>query len=423
MKYDSYSILLKNEKIIISQSLFQQWRSCETAHALTAIIGIVLATLHYEYNYSPNRNSTNCLQSDLDTQLYLIANVLTTFISLWFLVMRHLLKSEWEKSIMEEEKFLKLVITLTKKMTYVPKKGLELFKSSRLIEIIILLIIPIPYIDWHIYIPLRYNYQTIWTCYTYNEIAYFFMFSRFMFLIRALANYTPYENYIARRYCQQNRVSPNLRFSFKCMLKRSPIFRTVTFLAIPSLFMLAQMLRIFERPLDEITGKDFQNPLNALWLIFASMSSAGYGDFFPISFFGRTAVVFAYIIAAFSLSIIIVRFGRSVSLNDKQHQAFVSILITTTAARAIQAGFKYFISKRKRGRGHPESLQLYIKFKERILDFQGKKDELNQISGKNDQNLKDVRQLSKSLDNEVNRLIRQADHLSRIVCNMKRNSL
>ncbi|CAG9310423.1 unnamed protein product [Blepharisma stoltei] len=419
---ENLSLRRKNRRIDISQELFSKWRACETVHAIFAIIGIVVVTLDYEYSYSNDRNSTNCSISTRRTDLYLILNLLTTFISLWFLLLRYYIKNRRESYLSEKEIYIPVTMSLSKFPVEQVYDKKPFFTKLRIIEIVTLLIIPYPYVDWKIYIPLRHQYETIWTCYTFAEVTYFFMFARFMFLIRALANYTPYENYIARRYCQKNHVSANLRFSFKCMMKKSPVIKTITFMAIPSLFILSQMLRIFERPLDEITGQDFQNPLNALWCMFASMSTVGYGDFYPISICGRIAVVLGYIMGALSLTIVIVRFGSFVSLNEKQNKAFMSILMTSAAAITIQAGMKYFVSKIKRGKGHPISVSLYGKYKEAVYDFQHKKGELNEIVGQKEKAIKEARARCANIDAEVNRLLKKADNLSKMIRNMNNDT-
>mmetsp|Transcript_7081 Transcript_7081/g.6930 ORF Transcript_7081/g.6930 Transcript_7081/m.6930 type:complete len:87 (+) Transcript_7081:536-796(+) len=86
------------------------------------------------------------------------------------------------------------------------------------------------------------------------------MHFRCIFLLRALANYSPYENYLARLYCKKHNVNPDINFSFKCIFRKAPIIWTIIAIQIPTIFLLGTTLRVIERPLSNITDQDFANP-------------------------------------------------------------------------------------------------------------------------------------------------------------------
>jgi len=46
-------------------------------------------------------------------------------------------------------------------------------------------------------------------------------------------------------------------------------------------------LKIFEGPLSEVTGEDYTSIVNCCWNVVITLTSVGYGDFSPKSFFGR----------------------------------------------------------------------------------------------------------------------------------------
>ena len=46
-------------------------------------------------------------------------------------------------------------------------------------------------------------------------------------------------------------------------------------------------LQMFESPLDDITGNNFKSMNNCIWNVIVTLTSVGYGDISPNSFFGR----------------------------------------------------------------------------------------------------------------------------------------
>ena len=120
----------------------------------------------------------------------------------------------------------------------------------------LLLIQPYPGMHVRVNIPFKYLDESLTTCYTLSELFYCIMFLRLLLLVRAIANYTPYENYVARRYCHRYGVRPNMRFSFKCMMKMYPMPIVVFVIGIPSMIILGCMVRLFERPLIDLTMKE-----------------------------------------------------------------------------------------------------------------------------------------------------------------------
>ena len=102
------------------------------------------------------------------------------------------------------------------------KKYKNTTKLSMIAEVIVVLLFPYPYYDINIYIPLRYNFHTITTCYKLSDFLYCVMFLRFYLLIRAISNYSMFQNEMARIYIAKYNIRPSLLFSCKCMLLAYP---------------------------------------------------------------------------------------------------------------------------------------------------------------------------------------------------------
>lgn len=47
------------------------------------------------------------------------------------------------------------------------------------------------------------------------------------------------------------------------------------------------ILKIFESPLNDVTGQDFSSMQNCMWNVIITLTSVGYGDIYPKSLLGR----------------------------------------------------------------------------------------------------------------------------------------
>ena len=78
----------------------------------------------------------------------------------------------------------------------------------------------------------------------------------------------------------------DFEFSVKGQFKAQPSLSLIV-TTLVSVFACAQMLRIYERPLSEYSGQNFNMFPTSLWNIIVTMSTVGYGDVYPKSRFGR----------------------------------------------------------------------------------------------------------------------------------------
>lgn len=222
------------------------------------------------------------------------------------------------------------------------------------VEILILLVFPYPYIDTDVEMPQETlrddgseaHYVTL--CYKLSEFLYLFMFTRLVFVLRALFNLTPYLANPARLYCARHGVSANVRFSFKCILKTNPL-QLIFCILVPSFFLFAVFLRVFERPYTDISLLDFQSYLNAVWCCAVTMSTIGYGDVFPSTNLGRAIAVLCSMWGVVTFSMILYALETNLYLSRPQNKAFTEIQRSKTGIRVIVAGLTLNIIKSKHG--------------------------------------------------------------------------
>ncbi len=94
-------------------------------------------------------------------------------------------------------------------------------------------------------------------------------------------------------------------YSLKAFKNDRPYTFICFSLAIP-LIVCGYALRMFERPLIPVSGQDFDNLGNCIWCVLITMTTVGYGDFFPISNLGRIIGILACLWGVFIVSIFVV---------------------------------------------------------------------------------------------------------------------
>ena len=67
-------------------------------------------------------------------------------------------------------------------------------------------------------------------------------------------------------------------------------------------------LRIFEGPLSDVSGQDFTLMTSCMWNVIITLSSAGYGELYPKTYFGRIVGIMicfwgVFIVSAFVVTV------------------------------------------------------------------------------------------------------------------------
>ena len=92
-------------------------------------------------------------------------------------------------------------------------------------------------------------------------------------------------------------------------------------------------MRIVERPFrDHIDHKD-EPFFNNVYFIVATITTVGYGDFFPITTLGKALFIITAFYGGFIISLLIVSVEGIFSLNTKQETAYRKLVMVKTAAK------------------------------------------------------------------------------------------
>ena len=81
-------------------------------------------------------------------------------------------------------------------------------------------------------------------------------------------------------------------------------------------------LRMFERPLIPVSGQNFDNLGNCMWCIIITMTTVGYGDYYPISNLGRFIGILACLWGVFIVSIFVVTLTNLLEFTKQEQRSY-----------------------------------------------------------------------------------------------------
>ena len=128
----------------------------------------------------------------------------------------------------------------------------------------------------------------------------------------------------------------NMNFLFKSELKNRP-FIMLIFMFIISILVFGYFLRSFEYFSVKIgfkygiyigNGNDqdyLKDLLNSIWLTILTMTTVGYGDFYPSEICGQIIMLFAYIIGTFCVSMSVVALAMTTEFSNNERRAYSTI--------------------------------------------------------------------------------------------------
>ena len=101
-------------------------------------------------------------------------------------------------------------------------------------------------------------------------------------------------------------------------MKEDPI-KVVLYAFLFSLTQLSISLQLFEREVDE----NFANITTAMWNVIITLTTVGYGDYFPMTNFGRFVGIITAFWGVFFVSLFVVALTNTLELEDAENRAFI----------------------------------------------------------------------------------------------------
>lgn len=158
--------------------------------------------------------------------------------------------------------------------------------------------------------------------YTYNSWLSVFTVIRVYHVIRVVAVLSPYRSGRAQRVCRMNGTYPGSWFAIKCLMKEKS-YHALAAMLLAGMLVGAYLLRVFERPMFPYTTMDYSQYGNAMWNVLVTMTTVGYGDYYPVTLLGRISGIAVCFWGVLCVSMIIVTVTTLLNLDSSEEKALL----------------------------------------------------------------------------------------------------
>jgi hypothetical protein len=145
-----------------------------------------------------------------------------------------------------------------------------------------------------------------------------------------------------------------------------------------SILIFGFQLRLFEAPLSEVSGQDFTSLQNAMWNMCITLTSAGYGDLFPKSYFGRIVGVLIAFWGMLIISFFVVTVTNMLEFTSNEQRSYDLLIRLATktdmkrqAVAVLQAAYAHRNCKIEHPKDKELQLTFYRGFRAELIKFKG----------------------------------------------------
>ena len=136
------------------------------------------------------------------------------------------------------------------------------------------------------------------------------------------------------------------------------------------------LLRVFEMPLSVVSGQDYSYE-NSFWNVIVTMTTVGYGDFFPKTTCGRIVGVFICLWGVVVVSIFVVTITNMLAFDPTEEKTY-SLLQRLSYKEELKKQATYVLAAAYKGRSilkkNSKTSGAYVgsirNFRKNILNFQ-----------------------------------------------------
>lgn len=386
---------IKQKKVLLYQN---QLKFLDTFNLFLAISGLALAIFDFQYNFHTSNNQFIDLGLSNKFRIYISGS---TAIYIILAIYRSIVSY---KIYREKRFFLEYIIQ-------------SYFKSQSFIHLIIEICIVIvhcpPFINYDVEI-YQLNTELVINI---NWILCSYMMLRLILLFRLFLHHSKWSTAEVRSLCKKNQVYNPLAFALKASLKSRPQFLLIPTFGVIT-YGLGIAMKIYEGAYNKDNNfsiqSDYSYVYNCEWLILLTMTTVGYGDFYPKTHIGRFIAVLAFLLGTFLISLLIVMINNAVIFNFLQENSYKRLKkisdiqeMKKLAVSFIKSAIEIYLYK-KHNKISPgrlihkiNQMNLYKKsFKQKIYDIKFKNSSFKDILIQLNQNFShDLEKLKKSIKN------------------------
>jgi len=163
--------------------------------------------------------------------------------------------------------------------------------------------------------------QTEELTYSLDTIFTMIILIRCYWLLRVFTVYSYWNSEDTEKVLNEWRIFGGRTFAIKWELKERP-YMILLVSILTSMFIFGFALRSAEIPYMAVSGQDWTYLWHSIWCIIITMTTVGYGDFYPLTYVGRGIGVWACFLGTFLISLMIVSLTISVQFTINQQSAY-----------------------------------------------------------------------------------------------------
>ena len=304
--------LIDSQQKKIIHRLAMKLKINDTFSAVLAIIGIILAYFEYEdfYGISSSFDSSGNIvvtggihQESSTNTAYRIAIGISSAVLCCTIINHYSIKI----------RFLKIKQKLDSHETLISSKMIW----GLLLEMFICIIHCPPGVNW----VFTFEQYGGFLEYSVDMFTFLVMLFRMYLIWRIFEHYSAWNNENAEEICNFCLCEGGTKFAIKSEIKERPYTIVISFLTL-SILVFGVALRTAERPFMHVSGKDWDYTWNGMWCIIITMSTVGYGDFYPVTHLGRLIDVIACFWGTFLVSMMVLSMSISSELTPQERKAY-----------------------------------------------------------------------------------------------------
>lgn len=214
------------------------------------------------------------------------------------------------------------------KMRFKVKKTAMYLTPRKLARIIgqslIMAICPYPFIAGKSFCTMNY-YAHQRVCYYMNDLFHILQLAKLFYIVRSMMQSSRFASSRAYRVCHFQSTKNNSSFILKCLLHQNPE-RMISTMLILGILYFGYALRIAESPMITIDKRmDLTDYFNCCWTVLLTMSTVGYGDFYPRTVLGRYIMAICSIYGGIVNALLVAVAFRKLNLDPLQTKAYIVI--------------------------------------------------------------------------------------------------
>ena len=335
---------------------FSRLRVAEACNAYLGIIGLGVSIIEREIRFEYGRGANEAIRI-----LLLSVNFLTTILLLVSLFFSYKMRFNWMKARGFLTRHDDLINTGMYKML--------------IWECLICLISPLPFIYDDTFKETNNNYD-VKIKHWYNDLFLGWSFIRIYLVLRCILANSFYMSTRAQRVCQMNGCYANYSFAIKCLMTSQPYVVLMTNLVM-SMFYFGYLIRIFDQDLSTVSGQNFNNISNPVWLSIVTMTTVGYGDFYPKSNPSRIVGILCSFYGVYLVSLFVITLENLLRLDQSEERSYELISrledkeeLKLEAVNVITSAFRH---KKAKGENPDKKKMILGKlktFRKYLMNFQ-----------------------------------------------------